>query len=126
PDFARIVVADGDAGARPRPDEEQRRLDVALDEVAVLAGELGHSGRDDDAVQLLELHEAGEQRTQLVAGAVALGGDPPVLAQALPFEEPDDSLGVAYVNGQQHGGGAGAYDLEVVVARQGLADLLRQ
>ena len=43
-----------------------------------------------------------EQRAELVAGARALGRDPPVLDQPLAVVEPDDGLRVADVEREQH------------------------
>ena len=68
----------------------------------VLADELRDGGREADAVHSFEVEEAGDERPELVARPVRLGGDPPVLRQLRTVEEPEDGLGVADVDSEQH------------------------
>ena len=47
-----------------------------------------------------------DQDAELVAGALAVGREPPVLAQLGALEEPEDRLRVADVDREQHAGAA--------------------
>ena len=50
-----------------------------------------------------ELEQPPDEDAELVAGALGLGGDAPVLGQALAVVEPVDRLRVADVDGEEHG-----------------------
>src|SRR3989442_813070 len=54
-------------------------------------------------LQAAQLEQADQQRGQLTAGGLADGGEPPVLDQLVPAEHPDVRLGVAEVDGEEHG-----------------------
>ena len=115
-------MADLDAGADAGADDEDRRLGPALGEALVLADERRHRRREADALDLLEVDEAPDQRAQLVRRALRLRGDAPVLEQLGLAVEPEDGLRVARVDCEEHGVGA----LRVVVGRVRLADALGQ
>src|SRR5437588_2632381 len=102
PDLARRVVPQGDPGADPRPDDEERRLRPALRELLVLAHEPRHRRGEADAGERAEVEEAPVERAELVAGAVRLGRDSPVLRQAIGVVEPEDGLRVPDVDREQH------------------------
>ena len=86
--LARVVVANGDAGPDARPHHEQRRLRPPLGEHLVLADERRHRRGEADAVDRREVDEAADERAELVAGAVGLGRDPPVLGEPAVVESP--------------------------------------
>ena len=94
PDLARIVVEDRDAGLVPGPDDEERRLRVVARELLVGADERRHGRGEADAADVLEaevaqLEQPADEDAELVAGALGLGGDAPVLGQALAVVEPE-------------------------------------
>ena len=57
-----------------------------------------------DAVERVEVEEVAEQRAELVAGALRLGGDAPALAELGAVVEPEHRLRVADVDREQHRG----------------------
>ena len=79
PDLARILVADRETCLHARAYLEVFGVDVALDELRVGTRELRDGGRDADALDRAEVEEAAVERAELVAGAVTLGRDAPVL-----------------------------------------------
>ena len=76
--------------------------------------------READPVDLSRSRKLREQRAELVAGALRLGRDAPVLRQLGAVVEPEDGLRVADVDCEEHGLAV----LEVVVGGERLADLL--
>ena len=56
--------------------------------------------RRDRHMHLLE--EPRDEDAELVGGALAQGGQPPAVREALAIEHADGHIGVADVNGQQH------------------------
>ena len=55
-----------------------------------------------DAVERVEVEEVAEQRAELVARALRLGGDAPALAELGPVVQPEHRLRVADVDREQH------------------------
>ena len=55
-----------------------------------------------DAVDRIEVEHAAEQHAELVARPRALRGDAPVLRQPVTVVEPEDGLGVADIDSEQH------------------------
>ena len=102
PDLARRVVPHGDPRADPGPDDEQRRVRPALRELLVLADEPRHRRGEADAGERPEVEQAAEERAELVAGAVRLGREPPVLGEAVAVVEPEGGLRVPDVDREQH------------------------
>ena len=91
-----------DPRADPGPDDEKRRLRPALAELLVLADEPRHRAGEADTGERPEVEQAAEERAELVAGAVRLGREPPVLGQAVAVVEPEGGLRVPDVDREQH------------------------
>ena len=123
-DLTRVVGEHRHPGLHAGLDHDRTEAEVALGHVAERGGGAGHDRRDRDAVDVVVEREAVEaqellhHQRVLVRRPLRVGGDPPVVEQALlaaagpgrdavPVgllaEEPDDGLGVADVDGQQHG-----------------------
>ena len=102
PDLAWIVVADRHAGRDARAEDEQLDAGPAVGERLVLAHELRHRGAEHDPVERLELDERAQHHRELVARVRPVGADPELLGQALAVEQPEDGLGVADVDREQH------------------------
>ncbi len=101
PDLARVVVADRDAGADARTHRQQ--LDAhPFGQLVVGLEQARNRRREHDAVEWGIAEKAVEEDPELVAGAMRLGRDPPVLAERLVGEEPEDGLGVPDVDREQH------------------------
>ena len=62
-------------------------------------------------VDAVEVEHPAEQHTELVPRARALRGEAPVVVEAVAVVEPEDGLGVADVDGEQH---------REIVARRGV------
>ena len=83
--------------------------EVALGHLAQRGGDPRHARRDRDAVtcvverEAVEAEELLEHERELVGRALGDGGDAPVVDQLAVVEEADDGLGVAAVDGEQHG-----------------------
>jgi hypothetical protein len=102
PDLARVVVAQLDPGADPRPDDEQRRR-PARGELLVGTCEERHRRGEGDPVHLRAAEQAAQEHDELVPGALRLGRDAALLDELLALEEAEDRLGVADVDCQEHG-----------------------
>src|SRR4029450_2996692 len=92
-DLARIVEENRDAGLRPGTDNEDRRVGVTAGELLVGADEQRARRGERGTVHVLEaqvaqLEEAHDERSDLVAGALRLGGDTPVLDQLVRVVDP--------------------------------------
>ena len=95
---------DLDAGLDARADDQQRRVRPALGDVLVLADEPRNRGRQADAFQASQCEEVAEERAELVARAMRLGGDAPALAERVSFVQPEDRLRVPDVDREEHRG----------------------
>ena len=62
----------------------------------------GTDEREDDPVERLEVDERPQQHGQLVAGVRAVGADAELLGQRGAVEQPEDGLGVADVDREEH------------------------
>ena len=122
-DLLGVVVEDRQPGAHARLDDQGREPEVALGHAAQRPGDPGHRRADGDAVDVVvlpgepvEAEELLEHEGVLVGGALDVGGDAPVVDQArvgqapldvgvdrLELVEPDHGLGVADVEGEEHG-----------------------
>ena len=58
--------------------------------------------RPDAALEACRLQQCVEQRAMLVSGAIGIGRDTPVIAQALAFVDSNHGMAVADVNRYQH------------------------
>ena len=105
-------MAHRDSRLHARPHHEQRRLRPPLGKHLVFAYERGHGRGEADAVDRPEVDEAADERAELVAGAVRLGGDAPVLSEGAVLEEPEHRLRVSDVDREQHAAILGASRLE--------------
>ena len=87
-DLARVVVADRDARLRPRPDDEERRLRVALGEAPCSARTSGGTVVERQTpvtlveVEVAQLEQPADERAELVARALRLGRDAPAARRA--------------------------------------------
>ena len=88
-----------------------------------LAHENGHGRREADPVDALEVEQAAEEDAELVRGARALGGEPPVVDELASAIEAERGLRVADVDGEKHRVGASACAAlrRLVVARRAAA-----
>ena len=83
--------------------------EVALGHLAERGGDARHARRDHHAGDLrvereaVEAEELLEHQRELVGRALGDGGDAPVVDELAVVEETDDGLGVAAVDGEQHG-----------------------
>ncbi len=98
-DLAGIVEADGDAGARSGSEHDQLSIEPTLDELLVTAHERGNGRGQADAGDRLEVDQIAVKRRQLVARAMGLGGNAPMLLQQLAVVEPENGLRVSDVDG---------------------------
>src|ERR1700746_4186872 len=73
-----------------------------LGHVLVLADEPRHRRREADALELLQVEEIAQERTELVACAMRLGRDAPALAECVPVVQTEDGLRVPDVDREQH------------------------
>ena len=67
-----------------------------------LADDARHRRRETDAVDRVGVEQPAEEHAELVAGARALGREPPVVGEPLALEEAEDGLRVADVDREQH------------------------
>ena len=107
-DVLRLVVEDRHAGADPGLHHHRLVAEVALGHLAERGGDARDAGRDRDTRHVrvereaVEAEELLEHQRELVGRAVGDGGDAPVVDELVVVEEPDDGLGVAAVDGEQH------------------------
>ena len=86
-----------------------------LTEVLVRLDERRHRRAEADAVDRVEVEQPGEEDAELVARAVPLGGDTPVLAELTVLEQPEDGLRVAGVYCKEHRLGTDASGVALAV-----------
>ena len=122
-DLLRVVVEDRQPGLHARLDDERREAEVALRHAAQRARDPRHRRAQRDAVDVVvvpgeavEAEELLEHEGVLVGGALDVGGDAPVVDEdgvgeapvdvgvvGLEVVEADHGLGVADVEGEEHG-----------------------
>jgi hypothetical protein len=65
--------------------------------------ELRHRRAEDDPFERLEVDERAQRNRELVGGARRIGRDPELLREPVAFEQAEDGLRVADVDGEQQG-----------------------
>ncbi len=119
-DLLRVVVEDRHAGLHARLDDDRGEAEVALGHLAHRGGDARHRRAQRHAVDVLVEAEAVEaeellhEQRELVRRALGRGRDAPVVEQValgarawrlgvvVEPVQPDDGLGVADVDGEQH------------------------
>ena len=108
-DLGRVLDHEADAGAHAGPQHERREAEVLLAHRHPLRREARHDRGDGHLVDQLpdalaeQAEEALQQAGDLVGGAVAHGGDAPVVRDDAALAQADDGLRVADVDDEQHG-----------------------
>ena len=113
-DLLGVVVENRHPGADARSEHDRLHVQVAVAETAQLEGHVRHARGDRDAgyvvdgIEVACLQQLAQQQPQLVAGAVRMGGQPPVVEQFVApragVVEAHDRLGVANIDHEQQGG----------------------
>ena len=108
-DVVRLVVEDRHAGAHAGLEHQRLVPEVPLGHLAERGGDARHARRDHHARHVrvereaVEAEELLEHQRQLVGRPLGHGGDAPVVDELAVGEQADDGLGVAAVDGEQHG-----------------------
>ena len=107
-DLARVVVAQRHPGLQARADGEHRVAEVALAHREPLRLERRHRRGDDRRADVGEpdaaqLEQVAHRRAELVGGRLGHGREAPVLDEPAVAKRAEVRLGVADVDGEQHG-----------------------
>ena len=104
-DLARVVGQQRDAGAYARTDDDGRDVgEVALEHRAELVQHRGHRRAHRDPVRCrVRGQQPTEHQRQLVGSHPRVGLDPVALEHHIAVEQPQHGVGVADVDGQEHG-----------------------
>ena len=103
-----IVGKHGYPRLHPRLDDYGREPEVAEGHLLQFLGRLRHHRRDGNAGDLPregkvnQLEELTEQERQFISGSLGIRRRSPLVHEAVLLEHPDEGLGVANIDGQQH------------------------